>query len=196
VRINYLFLFLMLMAQTQAFGQSNYMFDNRSEYIQKALISILKMKRKTVRNTQTFFNVLDSSSCRSDILLLKVPCFIKFSQNNCRGKISSKSKKYCKLYSDVYISNKWSEKVFISPRKRYQIMKKHKNYRKQIHMHLKTQYADIATAFKLSDHLQCKEIGEICFSDSIDNFCRDHSDKNNYSWQYCVASLIWFIGTS
>ena len=128
-------------------------------------------------------------------------CLIQEAKRHCNGIRQAREKKYCHLYADILVVNRLSESTFLDRGEKYRIMRKYKNYQKQIGKELLYRYAAIVAEFKISG-----EIRESWLEDElppnqklalgIRNFCSDYSNRNKMSWQSCVGAVVWFIGVS
>lgn len=170
--------------------------EARVAYIRDTLQAVIKAGPETLKDTYSYIDVMDRNQCRSAFHRLWVDCLIQVAKRNCRGRKLRTARHSCGLYSDVVVTNKLSEKHFVSSDEKYKIMKEHRNYRRELRKELRRRYARLATEFQLSGHASCKHDDNQCLAGGVDGFCFAYADTRNLSWQHCVAALTWFVGTS
>jgi hypothetical protein len=99
----------------------------------------------------------------------------------------------CTLALDIVVSNVLSERQLVSTERRYELMRKNKDYRAAIYDEVRRVQGAQAVEFRLSaGRLEdARALGE-----AIDAYCLASADVSDLSWQSCAAGLVWFIGTS
>ncbi|MEZ4269957.1 MAG: hypothetical protein R3C68_00490 [Myxococcota bacterium] len=148
-----------------------------------------------LEDAYNYVSAMQGTRCRSSFARLRVQCLIEIAHDNCRDRRGN-AKDDCLLYSDVIVVNHLSEDEFISPEQRYRIMRDHRDYRPRLRTALDREYAALTTRLILSIDDICKADDYPCLSKHIDTFCLDYADKHNISWQYCVAAMLWSVGTA
>ncbi|MFC1611528.1 hypothetical protein ACFL6C_11260 [Myxococcota bacterium] len=168
----------------------------RVSYVHDALIALREADPSTLEDTYGYIGVMERNECRSVFHRLRVDCLIEAARRNCRGRKGRENREPCRLYSDIIVTNKLSERYFVSTEERFAIMKRHRNYRRELRRELRRRYGSLVAGFGLSTHPACEaETGE-CLARGIDAYCLEYADTHNLSWQHCTAAVTWFIATS
>ena len=174
-----------------------YLQDNRVKYIAKALSAFDETKLQNITNTYRYINAVERNNCRSTLSDLKVECLLSFARNNCSTYGNQKSKDNCELYSDIIITNKLSESVFIKRSERYRVTRNRKtDFRTALTSRLQQKYGKLVTDFYLTGWSNCGNKDLLCLAKGLDQFCLDYTNSKSLSWQYCTSASLWFIGTS
>jgi hypothetical protein len=182
---------IVLLAVVSATG---YEPDDRVEYIQRLLDAVKATDRTKLTNTRNYIHVVDRNQCRSAYTDLRTSCLLEAAKRNCyqrRGRRKARQK--CRLVTDVIVTNKLGEKELIDTQTKYRIMSATKEYRLELRKELWRRYAELAAEFSLSRFYSEKD-DELAAG--IDGYCLQSVDRRGLSWQYCVAALVWFVGTS
>ena len=167
---------------------------DRVGYIQRLLDAVKATDRSTLTNARNYIHVVDRNRCRSAYTDLRTSCLLEAAKRNCYQKRGGrKARRKCRLVSDVIVTNKLGEKEFIDTRTKYRIMSAHKEYRQEVRKELWRRYAELVTEFSLSGLYPGGDDG---LAAGIDGYCLQSVDQRGLSWQYCVAALVWFVGTS
>ena len=185
---------ILLMLEVTGGAVEPYRPANRSEYIKGALEAFASTNYATVRDVYSYVSAVERNQCRSFDDSFKVRCLMKAVDKNCRAKRSRAQRALCHKYSDIVVVNKLSETVFVSKRERYHMMKHARDYRAAMLNALQQKYVTVATEFALWGGAKCSSDEPSCLARGIDKFCLNYSDHKHLSWQYCVGSLVWFIG--
>lgn len=164
--------------------------NNRIPYLKKALFAIRKAKEDDLENARKFVN-LTHNTCKSSLPDLKLSCMISGVNRYCKGRGDVK---ICRYYGDVLMINRLNEGSFLKKRRRYEIMRTRKDYRKAFYEALMHRYAGIATQFYLLEDFSCKEDDWDCIAPILDRFCRDYNNRGKITYQTCAGALVWFIG--
>jgi len=179
------------------YADKPYQDENRITYTEKVLRAFDETKLSNLLNTYRYINVVDINNCRSSVSDLQVKCLLSHAEKNCNELPNQKQKRACEFYSDVIITNKLSEKAFISTSERYRISNmKEYSFRTAFENRLLQKYARIVTQFSLSNAANCENNDFHCLALALDQFCLDYTNSNSLSWQYCMSASLWFIGTS
>ena len=167
---------------------------DRIGYIQRMLDALRATDRTTLNNFRNYIHVVDQNRCRSAYTDLRTSCLLEAAKRNCYQKRGGrKARQKCRLVSDVIVTNKLGEKEFIDTQTKYRIMSAHKKYRQEVRKELWRRYAELVTEFSLSGHYPG---GGDELAAGIDGYCLRSMNQRGLSWQYCVAALAWFVGTS
>jgi hypothetical protein len=185
---------VLLAAHSSVRAEPQYQRTQRVGYIQMLLEALRATDRTTLTNTRNYIYVIDRNRCRSAFTDLRTSCLLDAARRNCYQKRGGrKTRQTCRLVSDVIVTNKLGEKEFIDTQTKYRIMSAHKDYRQEIRNELWRRYAELVTEFSLSGFHR-KDDGDLAAG--IDGYCLQSVDPRGLSYQYCVAAMAWFIGTS
>ena len=196
----YLQVFAALSLLSASFGGSAaqpYLKENRVAYIESVLQAFRHTKLQKIINTYSYINVVERNNCRSTLSDLKVECLLSFAKKNCSAAGSTKLRNYCELYSDIIITNKLSENVFIRRSERYRVTRNNNyDFRTALSNRLQQKYGKLVTRFSLTSWSECEKDDLRCLATGLDQFCLDYTNSKSLSWQYCMSASLWFIGTS
>lgn len=180
-----------------AHADKPYVDTNRVAYVASVFRAFRETKNQNIYNTYRYIRVADKNNCRSSLLDLRVECLLSFANKNCAEIGGVELKGRCKLFSDIIVVNKLSEKSFIKKSERYRILTSAgQDYREAIDSRLQQKYARLVTQFSLEEGAGCQSEDFDCMAKALDQFCLDYTNSQNLSWQYCVSASLWFIGTS
>ena len=166
---------------------------NRVLHINRLLEAVRQADKDMLANTEKYIQVIDRNNCRSAYTNLRTNCLLEATSRNCRQSRGRLAKKQCRLVSDVIVANKLGEKEFIDVKTKYRIMKTYKAYNQELKRVLWRKYAGLVLGFYLN-LLQQDEDDKL--AEGIDQYCMLVGSRQRLSWQYCVAAMVWFIGTS
>lgn len=192
----FLLLCFLLFMTSSLLAKEIYTQPQRIKYLENVISSMRNTSLKTLEDAYEFLALVEKNQCRSSLERLRVMCLIESATKNCQARSTKSLRNQCKYYSDIAMINRFSEERLIPARKRYDIMRDHKDYRTHFLRELSYQQAVLATEFNLSQHLKCDSKRVHCLAKGIDQFCLEYSDKHSLSWQYCMGALVWFIGTT
>ena len=196
--IGYLFVGLLALSCFETYGAFKpYTKKRRVEYIEKVLETFDLTKPELIQNTYSYIGIVDKNNCKSGLSNLRVQCLMDSAAQNCRELKDSKAIRDCEFYSDIVIVNKLSENIFVSRSERYRMMKNaSEDFRTVMANRLMQKYSRIVTQYSLSDYSSCRNKNFKCLAKGIDLFCREYTNTQSLSWQYCMSAIVWFIGTS
>lgn len=178
-------------------AETPYVEENRIEYLTKVLQAFDDTPVSKIVNSYRYMSIIESNNCRSSLSDLKIECMLSHARSSCNEIKSSREKLNCELYSDIIITNKLSEKTFVSKAERYRMLKNTSdNFTTVMANRLQQKYSRIITTFYLEKGATCADNDFSCLARNIDQFCLDYSNIHSLSWQYCVSASVWFIGTS
>ncbi|MCG8423751.1 MAG: hypothetical protein MJE77_38125 [Proteobacteria bacterium] len=182
-------------ATALAGAQNVYQRDQRVQYIAEAIEALHTVDKKTIADIYSYLYVAERNQCQAPLRSLKVECLLVAARRNCEQR-RGEQRKHCHRISDVIVSNRLSERYFISRSTRYRIMQEHKDYRSGLLGELQRRYAALVTELRLSTHLAEGKLRGPQLASAIDEYCLNVSGTRKLSWQHCTAAVIWFIGTS
>lgn len=168
----------------------------RVEYLREMLQSVKDTEPRTLEDTYGYIDVMDRNECRSIYHRLRAQCLVEAARRSCRGRRGRAARRACQMYSDVIVTNKLSEKYFVTTSERYRIMSRHRDFRQRLRLELRRRYGSLATDFGLSRHAVCPADDVACTARGIDAFCAEYADTRSLSWQHCAAAMTWFVGTA
>ena len=107
-------------------------------------------------------------------------------------KKSGDDKQRCQLDMDVIVSRLLGDAALIPTDKRYQMMTRTKDYRRELARESRRLAGALAADFRL----HTGEAGsDALLAKNIDDYCLATADENAMAWQTCASSLLWFIAT-
>jgi hypothetical protein len=165
--------------------------EQRIAYIESAIEAVRKTPQEARDHAYEYARVLDQGACSSAVERLKVDCMITATNRYCRKKPAAETEA-CKRVMDVVVSNVLASQRLIPWEMRYEIMRRAKDYKKEI----AEQMRRIEGAFAVDFRLRTKIDDDAHLADSIDRYCLLTADDSNLAWQACASSLIWFIATT
>jgi len=182
-----LLFYIILMPITSS---ASYTAKERVDYLHKSFKALKNAPAKIIKNTQNFLEATNNNQCQSDVYGLRVNCLMEAARKNCIGRKSRKGRKKCGIYSDVVTVNELSEKNFIALRDRYKIMRKHKDYKAQLHLEVRSKYASMTMDFCLQNKELCLNNSRDKLISKLDNYCLKKADRLGLSWQHCAAAIL------
>jgi hypothetical protein len=162
----------------------------RQNYLLKAVEATISTPLLALKKEQRFISLLHQSTCRSELMSLKLSCMKKSAEQNCQGQTRAR----CKLVSDLLIVNTLNEKAFVTKREKFDTMKNYPNYREQINRTLRHRYAGLVTEMILRPKYTCSPADFSCIAREVDGFCLAKHRHQKLNYQGCAAAIIWFIG--
>ena len=188
---------ILVTASFAASADEPYLKNNRVSYIENVLRSFRQTKLRNIMNTYSYINVVERNNCRSTLSDLKVECLLSFAKKNCSALNGSNNRNNCELYSDIIITNKLSEHVFINRSERYHVTRDSGvDFRTALANRLQQKYGKLVTEFSLAAESDCANDDYSCLAQGLDKFCLGYTNAKSLSWQYCVSASLWLIGTS
>ncbi len=174
-----------------------YLKDSRIDYIANSLLAMQATKPHILENTRQYISVVDTNNCQSDLLRLRLNCLMSFAEKNCKSLKEKQTRTACKYYSDIIVSNRLGEKLFLSKGEEYRLAKTHSSAELKAarSQKLRQKYASIATQFILSESSNCKIKDHTCMATGLDEFCASYTNKHNLSWNYCVSATLWLMSS-
>jgi hypothetical protein len=162
----------------------------RIDYLEAGLAAVLDTGEKELHAGLDYVHQLQRSACRSQLPRLEVECLITATRRRCKGKGDA-----CALVSDLVVTAALAERHFISPARRHEIMKQHKDFRTELGRELGRRQAALALDFFVNSRGTCEDGDAVCFAAALDSYCAKAADQQSLSWQHCAATLVWFVAT-
>jgi hypothetical protein len=166
----------------------------RADHIAGLLDAIRTSDPGTLLETSKYIRAVERNNCQAAEQSLRVGCLLEAASLNCK-QLQGQAQERCRRISDVIMTNLLSEEFFIPKQARLQIMNKHQDARAALARELDRRYAMLVTEFAMSDHFPGSTASSAAVATGLDRFCRETADRERVSWQYCVAAVIWVIGT-
>ena len=191
-----LFSFWLLFYPDVSFGQSLYSSTNRINKSTQILNAFDATDPQIIKNIREFVSLSYRTTCISDYHKLKVSCLKEATKRSCQQLRGKENVNNCLLISDIVVVNKLGELNFVSSRKKYDIMKKHKNFKRHLNMSLENQYSLIVAELLVDEDFDCTDVDNNCLGERTSSFCNRYSQGNSLSWQHCVSAILWHIGSN
>jgi hypothetical protein len=180
---------LALAATGRAAAEPTYRAEARAAYIAGALAAISESSADALHQASDYARALARGGCASGSQRLKVECLMTAARRYCRGRTDVDARR-CPPMMDVIVSNVLADEQLITMTKRYEIMRRFKDYRRELARELRRIQGALAVDFRL-------RMGDAeddpTMAKNIDAYCLATSDDTNLAWQTCVSSLVWFI---
>ena len=163
----------------------------RVAYVESALNAVQNAPSEVLQQAHANLAVYERGACVSASQRLRSECLMSAAKRFClkRPKVELPE---CALYTDVVVSNLIAEKQLIPTDERYEIMKRSKDWRREMARKTRRLQGALAADFGLQAGISADNA---TLSKKIDSYCTTSADQTNLSWQTCVASLAWFIGS-
>jgi hypothetical protein len=181
----------MLLAARGADADETHRAELRVAHIEAALGALRQTPAAALQQQNDYAHVLGRGACSSSVQRLKVECLMTASRRYCKKKSDSETQR-CQLDMDVIVSNLIGDAQLVSTEKRYQIMTRYKDYRRELANEIRRLQGALAVDFRLRSG---DTADDAQLAPKIDRYCLATTDENNLPWQTCVSSLVWFIGT-
>jgi hypothetical protein len=165
-----------------------YEMPKRVAYVDAALKAVRAANRDLQEEAYQYVLAIDRGACSASAVRLKVECMMTAARRFCRARDAN-----CPPLMDVVVSNVLAEQHFVSTDRRYEIMKRYRDYRAEVRREIRRIQGALAVAFHLHEDPNASPAS---LAERIDSYCVATADKSNLSWQTCASSLVWFIGTS
>jgi len=157
--------------------------------IQAALEAIRETSADELHRADEYAQALGRGACASGVERLKVECLMTAARRYCKKRGEAETQR-CNASMDVIISNLLGDRQLISTERRYQVMRQHKDYRRELFRETRRIQGSLAVDFRL--HTGPAD-DDATTAKNIDQYCLGSADENNLSWQTCVSSLVWFL---
>jgi hypothetical protein len=166
--------------------------DQRIAHIEAALLCVRETPAESRGHAYEYARVLEQGTCASAVERLKVDCLITAARRYCRRRPAAEIQR-CAMVMDVVVSNVLAGQRLIPAEKRYEIMRRSRDYKREIAEELRRLQGGLAVDFRLRNP---ESASDAALASSIDRFCSETADDTNLAWQACASSLVWFIATS
>jgi hypothetical protein len=168
--------------------------DQRVAYIAKLLEAIRASDPTTLANVVKYITAVERNNCRAPEQNLRLGCLLEAVAQNCKQRDAA-ARERCQLISDVIVTNRLSEPIFIPKDVRYRLLDEHRDFKLALARELRAQYATRAAELAMSRHFPGSGASDSALAGALDGYCADVAGTRGLSWQYCVAALVWFVGT-
>lgn len=167
--------------------------DRRVAYLAQSLQAVRETPREQLDRATEYARVLDRGACSSATMRLKVECLMTAAQKYCRSKKSADARR-CPIYMDVAVSNVLADRQLIPTERRYELMRRFRDPRKELAREVRQTQGVLAVDFRLRMGERADENDDV-LAKNIDRYCVQTADTTSLAWQACASSLVWFIGT-
>lgn len=168
--------------------------DQRVAYIAGLLDAIAATDRGELTSTSNYIYAVERNKCQAPVESLHVGCLLEAAARNCSQRPGA-ARARCERVSDTIITNRLSERAFLSEDDRYRLMENQRDYRAAFERELLARYALVVAELVTSRHFPGSAVDSPALAAGIEGFCRALSGRRALSWQYCVAAIVWFVGT-
>lgn len=168
---------------------TSYAHADRVAYIGEAIEAFDDATPQEIEDLEQYLYAVHKNQCHAPLVSLMVDCLMEAARRNC-NQWPQRRRKTCDRISDVIMSNRLSEKRFISRRLRYEIMLRSGSFRQRLREELHRRHATLVAELMVSE-----PPGE-ALPEAIDRFCIDRTRWHDLAWQHCVSVIAWFIGTA
>jgi hypothetical protein len=168
--------------------------EQRAAYIAGLIEAIRATDAATLVNTTKYIQVVERNKCQAPEQSLRINCMLTAATRNCTQP-EGPERDRCYRVSDVIATNRLSEQFFLPKDDRLDIMGKHTDYRHVLVRELHRRHAILVGEFALSKHFPGARADAAAVGAGIEAFCRESAGTRDLSWQYCVAAIVWFVGT-
>jgi hypothetical protein len=168
--------------------------EQRAAYITGLIEAIRATDAATLVNTTKYIQVVERNKCQAPEQCLRINCMLTAAARNCTQP-EGPERDRCYRISDVIASNRLSEQFFLPKDVRLDIMGKHTDYRLALFRELHRRHAILVAEFALSKFFPGARADAAAVAAGIEAFCRESAGTRDLSWQYCVAAIVWFVGT-
>jgi hypothetical protein len=165
--------------------------DARIAYLGASLDALKKTPADQREHAHEYARVLEQGACASSVERLKVDCMMTASRRYCRRKGLSDLER-CHATMDVVVSNVLASKRLINADKRYEIMKRFRDPRKELAREMRRIQGALAVDFRFR---MGNTEDDATTARAIDTYCLATADETNIAWQSCASSLVWFLAT-
>jgi hypothetical protein len=181
---------LLLIAQSaSAAPHATHRADQRVAYIKAAIEALRATPKDALALEDDYAHAMSRSACASSIQRLKVECMSTAARRYCAQRDDAQ-RRQCQASLDVVVSNVLGDNQLISSDKRYQLMRRFKDYRPELARELRRVQGALAFDF----HLRMGDTDDdLVNATNIDRYCLATADDTNLAWQTCVSSLLWFM---
>jgi hypothetical protein len=163
--------------------------DLRVAYLAGALAAVRDTPAETLAQGNEYARSLVRGACSSSVQRLEVECLMTAARRYCQNRGAAEAAR-CDLYMDIVASNVLADQQLISSDRRYEIMRRFKDWRRALARETSRFQGALAAQFRLRMGAADDDAG---MAKRIDQFCLTTSDETNLAWQSCAAALVWFV---
>jgi hypothetical protein len=161
----------------------------RETHLEQAVTAVKRTPPEVLAQAYQYVAVYERGACASANERLRVECMMTAAKRFCAKRPAAEGAD-CELYLDVVVSNLLAEKRLVPTERRYEIMRRVRDWRREVGRELKRIQGDLAVDFHLrrADTTEPPQLAK-----DIDTYCLETGDETGLSWQVCASSLIWFV---
>jgi hypothetical protein len=162
----------------------------REAHLAQTLDAVGRTSRDALLQAYEYIAVYERGTCNASNERLRVECMMTAARRFCQKRPAAEARD-CALYSDVVVTNLLAEKRLVPNERRYEIMRRSRDWRREVLRELRRQQGELAIDFRLrmGDSGTSAELAR-----KLDAYCLQPPEAAGLSWQVCASSLIWFIG--
>jgi hypothetical protein len=168
--------------------------EQRIAYITAVLEAIRASDPTALADATKYITAVERNKCRAPEQSLRVGCLLEAVAQRCRQSDAT-ARERCQRVSDVIVTNRLSEPVFVPKDVRYKLLNENRDYKVALARELHTQYASRVAEWAMSRHFPGTGASSAALAAGIDGYCGEIAGTRELSWQYCVAAIVWSIGT-
>jgi hypothetical protein len=181
---------LLLLLLAAAPAATAYAPAQRDADLEATLEAVKRTPKDVLVQAYQYVAVYERGTCNAPSERLRLECMMTAARRFCQKRPAAEAKD-CGLTLDVVVTNLLAEKRLVPNEKRYDIMRRARDWRREVMRELKRQQGELAVDFRLrmGDFASTQELAR-----KIDRYCLQPPESAGLSWQVCAASLIWFVG--
>lgn len=162
----------------------------RQAHVLANLDAVARTPKDVLVQAYQYVAVYERGACVASSERLRVECMMTAARRFCQKRPATEARD-CGLYLDVVVSNLLAEKRLVPTERRYDIMRRSREWRHEVLRELRRQQGELAIDFRLrmGDAKDNPDLAK-----KIDTYCLQPPESAGLSWQVCASSLIWFIG--
>lgn len=169
-----------------------YLASARTQEIEHSLSALSETPLERLEDARRYIDVMARNACTSTSYRLQSSCLTQAARRNCRSERRRSRRERCLRFMDVLVTNKLSERAFISENEKYELMKTYQDYRGALRQELRQRYGALAAGLSLASTCAGDDPG--CVAQAIDAYCLGRAESESLAWHHCTAALTWFVG--
>lgn len=180
---------MILLALLLAAPAQTYAPQARQQHLEKVIGAVKRSGRDVLSQAYQYVAVYERGSCASSSERLRVECMMTAAKRFCQKRPATEAAD-CGLYLDMVVSNLLAEKRLVPTERRYEIMRRSREWRRDVGRELDRIQGELAVDFHLR-HGDPKTDAQL--ARDVDAYCLKTPDATGMSWQVCASSLLWFV---
>jgi hypothetical protein len=161
----------------------------RVAHLEQVIGAVKRTPGEVLAQAYQYVAVYERGACSSSSERLRVECMMTAARRFCQKRPKAELND-CGLYLDMVVSNLLAEKRLVPTERRYEIMRRSHDWRREVGRELKRMQGELAVDF----HLRMGEASDPhALATDVDTFCLQTPDETGLSWQICASSLLWFV---